>query len=254
VARARHRVLDSLQRWDARTRARVDHFVANSTFVRDRIRRYYGRDATVVAPPVDVEYYRPATEEGGAAAGPAGVAAGNEERRRAAPFALMVAALAPYKKVTEAIAACRRLDLELRIAGDGPERQRIASETGRGVHLLGQVSDEELRELYRGAACFLQPGIEDFGIASVEALACGCPVVAAGRGGVLDVVEDGVHGLLYPEDGGAEALAACIDKALGIHFNILNLRDRAVGFSRPSFRQRMTSVLNRFFAAEGPGI
>jgi glycosyltransferase involved in cell wall biosynthesis len=228
VARVRHGVLDALQHWDARTSTRVDAFLANSTFVRDRIRRYYDRDAEVIAPPVDVDYFHQESDEA---------------RQRASPFALVVAALAPYKRIGDAVEACRQLGLELRIVGVGPERDRIQSIAGPSVQLLGQVSHQTLRELYRTAACFLQPGVEDFGIASVEAVACGCPVIAAGRGGVLDVIDDGVHGLLYPEADGVEGLKRGIDKALGMHFNILNLRNRASWFSRARFRERMRSVL-----------
>jgi glycosyltransferase involved in cell wall biosynthesis len=230
IEMVRHRVLDALQGWDARTASRVTTFVANSTFVRDRIRRYYDRDAIVVAPPIDVDYFHPAPGE-----------------RSGSPFALMVAALAPYKKVDEAIEACARLDLELRIVGDGPERPRLEAKAGSSVRLLGQVSDVELRELYRTAACLVQPGVEDFGMAAVEALACGCPVVAARSGGVLDIVEDGEEGVLYPPAEGIEGLKRCIDKALGMHFNILNLRNRASRFSRGSFRERMRSVLQTTF-------
>jgi glycosyltransferase involved in cell wall biosynthesis len=247
VARARHRLLDALQRWDVRASARVDAFIANSTFVRDRIRRYYERDATVVAPPIDVDYFHPTPPHLRAGSGPVAenvIAEADERRRRAAPFALVVAALAPYKRVVDAVEACASLGLELRIVGDGPERPRIEAAAGRGARVLGQVSAEHLRELYRTAACLLQPGIEDFGMASVEALACGCPVVAVGAGGVFDVVDDGVHGLLYPEDGGIEALKCCIDKLLGMHFNILNLRNRASRFSVTRFRERMRSVLH----------
>jgi glycosyltransferase involved in cell wall biosynthesis len=237
VARIRHSVLDALQHWDARTSARVDAFVANSTFVRDRIRRYYGRDAEVIAPPIDLDYFHPA----------------DETDRHSSPFALVVAALAPYKKIPDAVEACQRLGLELRIVGGGPERERIESIAGPGIQLLGQVSDRALLELYQTAACFLQPGVEDFGMASVEALACGCPVVGVGRGGVLDVVDDGVHGLLYPEEGGVEALKCCIDKMLGMHFNSLDLRNRALRFSKGRFRERMRSVLQKNLELKGRG-
>src|SRR5205085_360338 len=108
-------------------------------------------------------------------------------------------------------------------AGDGPERRRLAALAGPDVQLLGRVEDGELRALYRGARLFLQPGVEDFGIAVVEALAAGTPVVAVGRGGVLDVVEDGRHGVLAGE-GGVDDLAAAIDKAVAIGFNPLDLR------------------------------
>jgi glycosyltransferase involved in cell wall biosynthesis len=234
VDRVRHRILDALQSWDVRASSRVDTFVANSSFVRERIGRYYDRDAIVVAPPVDVDYFQPAEGDRG----------DGERRRRGAPFALMVAALAPYKKVDEAIDACRGLDLELRVVGEGPERARLESmAAGQGVRWLGQVSTPDLRDLYRTAACLVQPGVEDFGMAAVEALACGCPVVAVGRGGVLDIVEEGVDGLLYPEGEGMDGLKRCIDKAMGMHFNILNLRSRVSRFSRQRFRERMRSVL-----------
>jgi glycosyltransferase involved in cell wall biosynthesis len=241
VGRVRHRVLDALQRWDVRASARVDAFVANSTFVRERIRRYYDRDAIVVAPPVDIDYFHP---------DPAAVSDGGNgrDRGRGAPFALMVAALAPYKRVDEAIDACRRLELELRVVGDGPERARLESTAGAGVRWLGQVAAEDLRDLYRTAACLVQPGVEDFGMAAVEAIACGCPVVAVGRGGVLDIVEEGVDGLLYPEGEGVDGLKRCIDKALRMHFNILNLRSRVSRFSRRRFRERMRSVLQSILA------
>ena len=261
VARTRHRVLDALQRWDARTSSRVDAFVANSTFVAERIHRYYGREATVVAPPVDVEYFTPASvanpAEGRAERAAANFAHGQPAGARhpddAAPYALMVAALAPYKRIEHAVEACAGLGLELRIVGEGPGRERIEAMAGPSTHLLGQVSDHTLRDLYRGAACLLQPGVEDFGISSAEALACGCPVIAAARGGVLDIVEDGVDGLLYPEAEGAEGLKWCIDKFQGMHFNILNLRNRASRFSRARFRERMRSVLQEILGARGRG-
>jgi glycosyltransferase involved in cell wall biosynthesis len=115
---------------------------------------------------------------------------------------------------------------------------------GPRVRFLGSVEPERLRELYRGARFFLQPGIEDFGIASVEALACGTPVVAAARGGVLDVVEDGRHGVLYPDWEGPATLAEAIDKARRIRFNSLDLRDRAESFAVSRFRDRIRSLLS----------
>ncbi|HYH46453.1 MAG TPA: glycosyltransferase, partial [Thermoanaerobaculia bacterium] len=167
-------------------------------------------------------------------------------------YCLAVSALAPYKRLEVAVAACARLGLELRLVGEGPERARLeraasAASGGKAapVRFLGRVDGERLRELYRGALCLLQPGVEDFGIASVEALACGCPVVAAGRGGVLDVVDDGVHGVLHSEDGEGGAVAAAIDKIRRIRFNSLDLRRRAEEFSGARFRERIQSLLSR---------
>jgi len=235
AARLRALTLTALRAWDAASAARVDLFIANSSFVARRIRAYYGRDAEVVHPPVAVDFFTPA-----AAAGKDGEDGG---------YALVVSALAPYKRVDIAIAACERAGIALRIAGDGPERERLARLAGPGTRLLGRVDDAALRDLYRGARLLLQPGVEDFGIASVEALACGTPVVAAARGGVLDVVEDGRHGVLYddprevpglPE---AAAVAAAIDKARQIGWNPEELRNRAESFAAGHFADRIRSLV-----------
>jgi glycosyltransferase involved in cell wall biosynthesis len=194
-----------------------------------RIQTYYGRPAEVVHPPVDVELFTP---------GPPAEATAEKE------YCLMVSALAPYKKVEQAMAACEKLGLELRVVGDGPEGKRLREMAGPRVHFLGTVAAERLRELYRGARLFLQPGVEDFGIAAVEALACGTPVVAVARGGVLDVVEDGRHGVLYPDWEGPAALAEAIDKARRIGFNSLDLRGRAESFAVSRFTDRVRSLLS----------
>jgi len=233
IARLRNLALTALRAWDVSSAPRVDLFVANSRFVAERIRTYYGRRAEVVHPPVDVDFFTPGESK--------------------AEYALMVSALAPYKKVDQAIEACERLGMELRIVGDGPEREPLAVRAGRHTRFLGKLDERELREQYRGAALFLQPGIEDFGIAAVEALACATPVVAAARGGVLDIVgiDDCAespagttpHGVLYPEVGGVEALVAAIDKARGIGFNSLEMRRQAERFSGARFTNRIQSLL-----------
>jgi len=145
------------------------------------------------------------------------------------------------------VTACERLGLELRVVGVGPERRRLERLAGPRTRFLGRVGDEELRRLYQGARLFVQPGIEDFGISSVEALACGTPVVAAGRGGVVDIVEDGVHGVLY-EGTSAEALAAAIDKSRGIRFNQPKLANRAQSYSKKRFHERLCSYVSRCVA------
>jgi len=216
-ARLRSLTLSALRSWDVSSAARVNQFVANSRFVARRIQTYYGRPAEVVHPPVNVEFFTPGA--------PAEKSRHGDKPRE---YCLAVSALAPYKKVEVAMAACEKLGLELRIVGEGPER-------------------EELRDLYRGARLFLQPGVEDFGISSVEALACGTPVVAVARGGILDVVEDGRHGVLYPDWEGPTALCDAIDKARRIGFNALDLRDRAESFSVSRFTDRIRTLLSRRF-------
>ncbi len=232
VARLRGLALSRLRTWDVASSSRVDAFVANSSFVAERIRRYYGREAEVLAPPVDLDFFTPGPEE-----------------RTSAPYALAVSALAPYKRVDIAIAACARSGLPLRIVGDGPEREhlaRLAATSGGTIELLGRVDGGALRDLYRGASLFVQPGIEDFGIAAVEALGCGTPVVAAGRGGILDIVQDGKDGLLYEPIGDlaeqAGRMSETIDKARQFRFNPLEIRQRAERFSRQLFSQRFRAL------------
>ncbi len=226
-ARARGLVLSGLRAWDVSSASRVNQYVANSSFVARRIRTYYGRDAEIVHPPVDVDYFTPGTASESAAGG----------------YCLMVSALAPYKRVEMAIAACDRLGVELRVVGDGPEMERLRELGGSKTRLLGSVDRERLRDLYRGARLFIQPGVEDFGIASVEALASGTPVVAVAKGGILDVVEEGRHGHLYPDWGGTADLAEAIDKGLRIGFNALDLRSRAESFASTRFTHRIQALL-----------
>jgi glycosyltransferase involved in cell wall biosynthesis len=235
-ARLRSVTLSALRSWDVSSAARVNHFVANSRFVARRIQTYYGRPAEVVHPPVEVEFFTPGPEKRESAPG-----------ARADDYCLIVSALAPYKKVEVAMAACEKLGMELRIVGTGPERERLEEMAGERVRFLGHVDQETLRDLYRGARFFLQPGVEDFGIASVEALACGTPVVAAARGGILDVVDDGRHGVLYPDWEGPLTLCDAIDKARRIGFNALDLRERAESFSGARFIERIRSLLFRRF-------
>ena len=128
---------------------------------------------------------------------------------------------------------------------DGVEALELGLErlAGPKTRFLGRVDREELRNQLRGARCFVQPGIEDFGISSVEALACGCPVVALGRGGVTDIVRHEEDGVLYTGAEEAGALATAIDKSLAIRFNKLNLERRAEEFSAPRFESQLRDLL-----------
>jgi glycosyltransferase involved in cell wall biosynthesis len=218
--------LARLRNWDVTSAGRVDLYLANSSFVATRIARYYHQQAEILHPPVDTEFFHPG--------------AGSTQ-----DFCLMVSSLSPYKRIDLAIGACERQGVELRIVGEGPERQRLEQRCGPRTRLLGWVDDETLRGLFQQARCFLQPGIEDFGISSVEALACGCPVVALGRGGVLDIVEDGLHGVLYQEADSVGALAAAIDKSFTISFNKSTLKRRAEDFSAARFEDQLRVLMSR---------
>ena len=214
------RMLRPLARWDASTAHRPHRYLANSQYVAQRIQRYYNRRSAVVPPPVDTEFYRPAPRQPDA-------------------YFLVVSALVPYKRLEIAIEACRLADVPLRIVGEGIERSRLESVAGRGVEFLGRLTDEQVRDQYRGATALLLPGEEDFGIVPVEAQACGRPVIALAKGGALETVRDGVTGLLLDDDepsAWAEAIGRVrVHVAEGTAFDPLASRANAERFSRDRF-------------------
>jgi glycosyltransferase involved in cell wall biosynthesis len=210
-------VMAALARWDRATAGRVDRFVANSRYVAGRIRRYYNRGSTVVYPPVDTAFYRPADDH-------------REPRFRF----LVVSALVPYKRLPVAIEACRRLGAPLTIVGTGPELPRLQASAGPDVEFLGWLSDEEVRDRYRRSKAVLLPGVEDFGMVPVEAQACGCPVVALGQGGAEETVIDGETGVLV-QDTSVEAFTDGLDRVRSQSFDRDALYQHALRFSREHF-------------------
>jgi glycosyltransferase involved in cell wall biosynthesis len=222
-------VLRGLARWDARTSNRPDRYVANSQYVAQRIRRYYNRAASIVHPPVDTTFYTPLDIS-------------------PEPFCLIVSALVPYKRVDVAIAAASRVRMPLKIVGEGPERERLEASAGPGVEFLGRLPDEQVRDLYRRATAVLVPWEEDFGIVPVEAHACGRPVVALNRGGVLDSVQHGLNGLLVDDDS-EEAWVEALDRVRHTDFDARAIRAGAERFSRPRFQQEFLAAVQALVAA-----
>lgn len=215
-----------LQRWDVRTATRVHHFAANSAYVAKRIQRYYGRDATVVPPPVDTDFFTPGE-------GP------NEE-----PYDLVVSALVPYKRVELVAEAYRGTGRRLLVVGDGPERSRLEARAPAELCFLGHVDDTRLRTLYRGCRAVLMPGVEDFGIVPVEAMACGRPAVVYGEGGGAESVRHGETGLLF-HDASVAGVRAAVDALARMRFNANTLRARAEAFSSGVFEQRLRAFVAR---------
>lgn len=223
-------VIHYLRLWDTASAARVDHFVANSANVARRIEKYYRRRADVIPPPVDTDFFRP------------------DDPPRRSEDLLAVSALVPYKRIDLAIAACAASGRHLRIVGTGPEEKRLRRGAGRSAEFLGAVDAETLRRLYREARALVMPGEEDFGIAAVEAQACGTPVIAYGRGGALETVRPGETGILFPELTAA-SLRGALDKAETIEFNTAALRAHAMTFSRDTFRKAIAAYLADTWAA-----
>jgi glycosyltransferase involved in cell wall biosynthesis len=220
-----------LRAWDRRTAARVDRFLADSTFVRQRILRYYAADpqrVEVLFPPVDLAAFPPPPKE-----------AKREDRY------LVVSALVPYKKIDDAVEACAGSGRRLTVAGTGPEQSRLEAlvkqhRAGDRIELLGYVHDEDLPALMASHRAFLFPGVEDFGITPLEAAASGLPVLALGEGGALDTVIDGVTGRLYKEPGVRGLLNALEEfETENRNYDPQAMRAHAENFSLTSFLRRL---------------
>jgi glycosyltransferase involved in cell wall biosynthesis len=213
------RSMPKIRQWDALTGLRVDSFMANSSTTAARIRKIYRRDAQVVHPPVDTDYYTPGDAE-------------------PEDYYLVLSRLVPYKRVDLAVQACTALGRPLVVIGEGPERKRLEAMAGPTVTFKGFLPFEECREHYRRCRAFLFPGLEDFGITPVEAMACGRPVIAYGAGGARDSVKPGETGLFFkPQE--ADSLAAAIEEFEGLSFDPAAVRRRAEGFSAARFRRQV---------------
>lgn len=215
-----------LQRWDVRSSAGVGHFIANSEFVRGRIRRYYDRDATVIHPFVDERFFL------------------GEIREDRDNYDVVLSALVDYKKVELVIEAARIGNRRLIVAGSGPLQRQLAKTAPPNVEVRGFVSSDEILELLGRARALILPGVEDFGITPLEAMACGTPVIAFGAGGALETVVDGETGLYFDEPT-AEALLKVMNEADGREWNRAALREHARRFSRRHFTAQLMEFLQR---------
>jgi len=222
-------IIHWLRVWDESSASRVDHFVANSANVARRIAKYYRRSADVIHPPVDTEFFSPAD--------------GTPRRN----FFLIVSALVPYKRIDLAVDVFNRTGEPLKIVGGGPELSRLRKKARANIEFLGQVSSVELRSLYQEASALILPGEEDFGIAAVEAQACGTPVLAYGRGGATESVIPGETGLFFPTLS-SESLHEALDKLRSLTFNKSTLRSNAMRFSRQACKEKLKSYCLRKWA------
>jgi glycosyltransferase involved in cell wall biosynthesis len=196
-----------------------------------RIKKHYGRDADVIYPPVDTEFYR---------------SDGNLSRR--GDFFLIVSALVPYKRIEVAIDAFRNLSSRLVIIGQGTERRSLEQRAPSNVKFLGWVSNEEVRDRYRRCRAVLFPGIEDFGIVPLEAQACGTPVIAFRAGGALETVIEGETGLFFEEQS-SDSLRNAIRKSEIIRFDPLAMRQNAERFSKARFVSAIKNFISRSWAS-----
>lgn len=222
-------ILHYMRIWDMRTTHGVDRFIANSAFVAQRIRKFYGRSATVIYPPVDLDRF-----------------ALSEARD---DVYVSVSRLVPYKRIPLIAEAFRRMpDRRLVVIGDGPDMAALRAAAGSNVTIMGKQSDAVVTEVMARARAFVFAAEEDFGIAPVEAQACGTPVIAYGRGGALETVrgrdEPGRSGVFFAEQT-AEAIVDAVERfeAIGDAITPAACRASAERFGAERFRTEIGAFI-----------
>ncbi len=227
--------LHALRQWDQLSSSRVDYLLANSNFTAKRIWKYWRRHSEVLHPPVNVNRF--------------------EWNKPREDFYLSVCRLVPNKRVDLVVRAFNRLKLPLVVVGDGVEKEYLKDLAGPTVEILGFQSKEKIEKLMSRCRAFVYAGIEDFGIAPVEAMASGAPVIALGKGGVLDTVkcfnsnlDKGATGLLFPDQtvkSLVEAIEFFKEKQLWRELNAELIRDWSKSFSQDSFKKKFEKTINR---------
>ncbi len=220
--------LDRVRKADLTASRRVSHYIANSETTRRRIERFWGRDATVIHPPVDVDRFAPGEPE---------------------DYLLVVTELVPHKRVDVALEAARRAGRPLKVVGTGPELERLRARHDGQAEFLGRVGDHELAKLYSHALALVVANVEEFGIAAVEAQAAGRPVVAPAAGGTLETVVPGTTGVLVPPED-PDALAEALRATDFRGFSPEAIREHAQRFSREAFQARLRAEVKRLTALQ----
>jgi len=215
--------LRAIRAWDRRAARRATGYVANSEITRERIASFWKRDARVVHPPVAVERFR----------------AGRPEA-----FLLVVGEVVGHKRTELALQAARAARRPITVVGTGPDLDRLREEHGGHARFLGRVDDTELAELYSRALALVVPGVEEFGIAAVEAQAAGRPVLGARAGGLLETVIPGTTGVLVPPDD-LGALTAAMAGTDFTAFDPAAIQAQAARFSTERFQQRLREEVGR---------
>ena len=216
------RTLPRLREWDSEATAKMNVLVANSRNVQERIRRCYGLDSLVVHPPVETSRFHTSADEEG--------------------YYLVVSRLLGYKNIELPVRAFTRTGRRLVVIGEGPDRARLQALAGPFIEFCGRLDDRKIHSHYSKCRALVLPGEEDFGIAPVEAMSCGKPVVALGRGGALETVADGRTGVFFTDpsvDGFLDAVARC-EK---ISWDREAIRAHALLFSKEAFVEKMGGLL-----------
>jgi glycosyltransferase involved in cell wall biosynthesis len=216
-------MLTWLRQWDRLAAERPDAWVATSRLVRDRIQKFYRKTSEIIPPPVEVDRFDRGDGSGG--------------------YFLMLMRLHRWKRPDIVVQACTRIGAQLVVAGDGRELAALRAMAGPSVRFVGRVNDAEMRPLYAGCKAFILPAEEDFGVTPLEAMASGRPVIAYGRGGVLDTVVPGVTGAFFAEQT-AEVLTSFDMSA----YDPVAIRTHVGQFDNAVFRTRLKAFIDAEFA------
>jgi len=220
------KLLSDLRIWDLETRDRPDKYIAISNWVCKRLRKYYRLNADVVFPPVDVEKITTNNQAG-------------------EDYYIIVSRLTPYKKVDLAVEAFNKNKKNLIIIGSGEDEKRLKSLAKANIEFMGWQSDSSMYEYLRNAKALIFPGEEDFGLTPIEAMACGRPVIAYNKGGVVETVRDGIDGV-YFNDSTPESLNDSINKFEKMDFDHIKIRKHAEVFSLANFTDKFTKLIDEY--------
>ncbi len=220
--------LHKIRIWDLTSTNRVDYFIANSRYIASRIKKIYGRASDVIYPPVDTDKF--------------------EAKENKDEFYLTVSRLVPYKKVDVIVEAFSQINRKLVLIGDGPDMDKIKSKAKKNIEILGYQSNETIKHMMQNAKAFIFAAKEDFGIAPVEAQACGTPVICYGNGGVRETVIDNVSGVYFYEQS-VESLLGALDKFEHNvdKFDPSFIRRNSLRFSRKRFEEEIKTYIEHKF-------
>jgi len=212
--------------WDRSTVSRVDRFVAISSHVQNRIKKFYQRDSTVVHPPLTV---------------------GSADNPIDRGYYLIVSRLYRHKNITVAIEAFNKLGYTLHIVGEGPHKEHLKSISGTNIHFLGFLNERDLSEQYRNARAFIMPQEEDFGLTPIEAMAHGKPVIALRKGGALESIKEGITGEFF-DDPIPEALSDAVRRFNNTRYDPSVIESHVQRFSVDRFRTELLSIIHETLA------
>lgn len=224
-------IVSSLRNWDKVAAHRPDVMISISKAVQERIKNYYGRDSVIIYPPLGLEKSK--------------VSPSNVAKKRK-PYFLVVSRFVHYKRIDLAIDALTELGLPLKVVGTGSLMPKLRAKAGKNVEFLGNLTDEQLVEYYKGCEALIFPGVEDFGLVMAEAHRFGKPVLAFAGGGALDIVVDGQTGMFFREQT-KEALVETIKKFSSARFDPKTIMKQAEKFSFDNFKKQFSDVVNKLF-------